>query len=125
MQRHWEHLGEFERNGFTVVVDKTWEDIHPGDLFDDSVHDLKEICDKIDRGVYDWFMLRVRCLIDGHELGFNCLGGCLYENPKDVLTDGTVEDILWEAMNEAKAEARRLSTKLFMLTIANSHTQEA
>ena len=125
MQRHYEQLAEFEREGFTVVVDKTWEDLHPGDCFDDTVSDIQEICDKIDRGVYDWFMLRVRVMFEGHVLGTGHLGGCLYEDPKDVLTDGIVEDILWEAMNEAKSEARKLSTKLFLLTIANSHTQEA
>ena len=118
-------LGEFKRDGFDVVVDKSWEDCHPADLFDESLHDIKEICDKIDRGVWDWFIVRVRVMVDGHELGVSHLGGNLYEDAKDVLTDGTVEDILWEAMAEAKKEARLLSSKLFLLTITNSHTQEA
>ena len=123
--RHWEQLAEFKRDGFNVVVDKSWEDTHPGDLFDDSVHDIKEICEKIDRGIYDWFLLRVRVMVDELEMSNGYLGGCLYENATDVLTDGTVEDILWEAMADAKKTARLLSSKLFLLTIANSHTQEA
>jgi hypothetical protein len=57
-------------------------------------------------------MLRVRVLFDGHELGSHYLGGCLYEDAKQVLSDGTVEDCLIEAMHEAKQEVRRLKAKL-------------
>ena len=125
MQRHWEQLATYDREGFKVVVDKSWEDAHPGDLFDDSVYDIEDICRQIDRGDLDWFMVRVRCMFEGHVLGEAHLGGMLYEDSKEVLTDGMIEDIIWEAMNEAKSEARKLSTKLFLLTIANSHTLEA
>jgi hypothetical protein len=51
-------------------------------------------------------------MLDGHELGTHYLGGCLYEDAKQVLTDGTVEDCLIEAMHEAKQEVKRLKAKL-------------
>ena len=60
--RYFDKLSEFERNGLTVIVDKTYEDISPRDLFEES--DVDEIIRKIDRGIYDWFMLRVRVMFE-------------------------------------------------------------
>ncbi len=122
--RHFDELARYEREGFEIIVDKTWEDMHPRDCFDDSVTDIGQLCEQIDTGYYDWFMLRVRCLVDGHELAAEYLGGCCYENAKDVLTDGVAEDIIWTAMNEAKQRAAALSQRLFMLSLRNSHTLE-
>ncbi len=122
--RHFDELARYEREGFEIIVDKTWEDMHPRDCFDDSVTDIGQLCEQIDTGYYDWFMLRVRCLVDGHELAAEYLGGCCYENARDVLTDGVAEDIIWTAMNEAKQRAAALSQRLFMLSLRNSHTVE-
>jgi len=122
--RHFDELARYEREGFEIIVDKTWEDTHPRDCFDDSVTDIGKLCEQIDTGYYDWFMLRVRCLVDGHELAAEYLGGCCYENARDVLTDGVAEDIIWTAMNEAKQRAAALSQRLFMLSLRNSHTVE-
>jgi hypothetical protein len=104
--RHYDELARFERDGFEVVVDKTWEDLHPRDCFE--VEDAERICVQVDEGSLDWFMLRVRVMFDGHEFGSSYLGGCCYEDAREVLTDGTMEDILYEAMKEAREEARRL-----------------
>ena len=110
--RHWDELLREPRDGFEVVVDKTWEDISPRDLFDDSVTDIDEICRKIDSYDLDWFMLRARVLLDGHELGEHIVGGFLYEDAREVLTDGMAEDLIYAAMEEAKQEARRLQGSL-------------
>lgn len=110
--RHWEELARYEREGFEIIVDKSWEDISPYDLFDDSVTDIAEICRKIDSYDLDWFMLRARVLLDGHELGSHIVGGFLYEDAREVLTDGMAEDLIWEAMREAREEARRLQGSL-------------
>ena len=106
--RHYDELASFDRDGFFVVVDKTWEDLNPKDQFDDCVTDLDKMCQDIDRGVLDWFMLRVRVLVDGHELASEYLGGCLYEDPKEVLTDGVAEDMIDIAMITAKREVYRM-----------------
>ena len=113
--RYYDQLAVFERNGFDVIVDKTYEDMHPRDSFDDSCHDIDEICKEIDRGYLDWFMLRVRVLFDGLELGSAYLGGCLYENPNEILSDGTAEDIIGEAMKEAKQRVIKLKDQFVML----------
>lgn len=109
--QHYDELARYERNGFDVIVDKTWEDIDPRGQFEDS--DLDEIVEKINNDTYEWFMLRVRVMFDGHEMGSHYLGGCLYEDAREVLTDGTAEDCIDEAMAEAKEEVNRLAGALW------------
>ena len=109
MQIYYDELATYEREGFTVIVDKTYEDMHPRDSFDDSVSDIDEICRDIDRGHLEWFMLRVRVLVEGLELSSQHLGACLYEDAREILTDGTAEDIIGEALTDAKKQVYRLS----------------
>jgi hypothetical protein len=108
MKRDYDEIDSFERDGFTVIVDKTYEDISPRDCFDDSVSDIDEIIKDIERGHLDWFMLRVRLMVDEYEIASEYLGGMLYENPREVLTDGTVEDLIAQAMITAKREVYRM-----------------
>jgi hypothetical protein len=117
--RYYDQLAEYERDGYTIIVDKSYEDdITPRDTFDDSCHDIDEICRDIDRGHLDWFMLRVRVLVEGLELSSEYLGGCLYEDPREILTDGTAEDIIDTAMTDAKKQVYRLSKKFTELSYA-------
>ncbi len=113
--RYYDHLATYQRNGFEVIVDKTWEDVAIRDCFDDSCYDIRDMEQKVESGELDWFMLRVRVLFEGHEFGSAYLGGCMYEDAKEVLTDGTAEDLIWEAMIQAKEEVQRLSHKLWAL----------
>ncbi len=115
MQREYETLAEFSRGPFWIIVDKTWEDLHPRDCFDTGNED--DICQKIHDGTYDWFMLRVRAFFDGHELGSSHLGACCYEVARDVLTDGTAEEFIEEALKEARAAVGSLKEKLAQLEI--------
>jgi hypothetical protein len=110
MMRHYEEIGQFERDGFTIVVDKTWEDIDPWSQLNECFDDRDELYRKINDGDLEWFMLRVRAMLNGHELAAKYLGGCLYDWNKvaDVLTDGTVEDCLLEVLPEARVEALQL-----------------
>ena len=107
--RYYDTRAEFERDGYDIIVDKTYEDLNPRDSFDESCTDIDEIVKDIDRGHLEWFMLRVRVLVEGLELGSAYLGGCLYEDPREILTDGTAEDFIAEAMVEAKSKVYRLS----------------
>ena len=118
MTRYYDTIAEFERDGYDIIVDKTYEDLNPRDCFDDSVCDVNEIIKDIDRGHLEWFMLRVRVLVEGLELGSAYLGGCLYEDPREILTDGTAEDFIAEAMVEAKSQVYRLSRKFTELSYA-------
>jgi hypothetical protein len=49
-------------------------------------------------------------------MGSHYLGGCLYERPEEVLTDGIAEDCIWEALNEAKRDVYRLKQKFAELS---------
>jgi hypothetical protein len=108
--RHYDEIARFQREGFEVIVDKTWEDIDPWSQLSECYDDREELYRKINDGDLDWFMLRVRAMLNGHELAVKYLGGCLYDwnRVSDVLTDGTVEDCLLEVLPEARAEAQRL-----------------
>jgi hypothetical protein len=114
--RYYDTLATMQRDGFEIIVDKTWEDIPLADLFDTSIdpdtglpyYDVEQMARDIDRGNLDYFMLRVRALVDGHELGSSYVGGFLYEDASEVLRDGIAEDMIYEAIAEAKKEALRL-----------------
>ena len=106
--RDYTELASYDREGFLVIVDKTWEDISLRDCFDDTCYDIADMERKVNSYDLDWFMLRVRVLFNGHELGSHYLGGCLYEDAREVLTDGTAEDCIAEALIEARREARSL-----------------
>ena len=110
--RYYDTIAEFERDGFEIIVDKSYEDLHPRDCFDDSCYDIDQLCKDIDSGRYEWFMLRVRALVDGHEMGSAYLGGCLYEDAREVLSDGTAEDQIYMAIEEAKKAVWPLMRKL-------------
>jgi len=121
--RHYTELATYEREGFEIIVDKTWEDIPLDHLFDTSedpdtgkpYYDIHEMYTQIEMGSLDYFMLRVRALVDGHELGSSYVGGFLYEDATEVLRDGTAESMIGEAIDEARKEAQRLVGSLSKL----------
>ena len=116
MRRYYDTLAEFERDGYDIIVDKTYEDIHPRDCFDDSVSDIKQLCEDIECGNLDWFILRVRVLVEGLEIGSSSVGGCLYKDAREVLTDGLAENEIDVALSEAKKDVYRLSRKFLELS---------
>jgi hypothetical protein len=116
MTRYYDTLAEFERDGYDIIVDKSWEDLSVRDCFDDSCHDIDTIIKDIDSGRLDWFMLRVRVMVEGLELNSEYLGGCLYKDAREVLTDGTADDIIDQALSRAKQEVYRLKQKFAELS---------
>jgi hypothetical protein len=115
MNRYYDTLLDEQRGPFQIIVDKTWEDLNPRDLFDDTVTDIEDICTKINRCDLDWFMLRVRVLFEGHELAAEHVGGFLYEDAAEVLRDGTAEDLIGSALDQARTAAAELFHKLQQL----------
>ena len=109
--RYYDTLAEYEREGYTVIVDKTYEDLDPKDCFDESCYDIKEMYEDINSGKLDWFMLRVRVLVEGLELDSEYLGGMLYADPKECLTDGSAEDLIAQSLANAKQQVYRLYKK--------------
>jgi hypothetical protein len=123
--RHWTELLREQRKGFEIIVDKTWEDIPLDHLFDTSIdpdtgkpyYDVKDMARKIDNCDLDYFMLRARVLLDGHEMGSHIVGGFLYEDARETLKDGMAEDLIYQAMSDAKNEVLRLRSKLAELDL--------
>ena len=116
--RYYDRLAEFERDDFDIIVDKTWEDIAIRDCFDDSCYDIADMENKVNSGQLDWFMLRVRVLVEGLELGSSYLGGCMYADAREVLKDGTAEDLIAEAMDQARARVYPLYKRFAVLNEA-------
>jgi hypothetical protein len=111
MKQYYDELATYERDGFEIIVEKTYEDTHPSDLFDDSVSDIKQLCHDIECGNLDWFILRVRVLVEGLELGSSSVGGCLYKDARECLTDGLAENEIDVALAEAKGQVYGLYKK--------------
>ena len=118
MQRYYDELATYERDGFEIIVDKTYEDLDPKDMFDNELDDIDRIYSDINNGNLDWFMLRVRVLAGGLELGTDYVGGFLYKDAREVLTDGVVEDMIYTAMQEAKKQVRELADKFCQMALA-------
>lgn len=124
-QRHWDILEERDMGQFHVIIDKSWEDMHPKDLFDTSIDpetglpyfDIEDICRKIDSYDLEWFMLRARVFYEDVELGEHILGGFLYEDAREVLKDGVADDVVYGAVCEAKTHAYRLKEKFHALDL--------
>jgi len=107
--RYWDELLREQRGDLEIVVDKSWEDIPIRDLFDDSCYDIKEMEDKVNSGQLDWFMLRARVFVEGLEISDAIVGGFMYEDARETLRDGTAEDLIYQAIEEAKPQFYRLS----------------
>lgn len=125
MQRYYDELLNEQRGPFTVILDKTYEDLDPKDCFDDGVDeatglpifDMKQMYEDINNGNLDWFMLRVRVFFDGVELASDYVGGFLYKDAREVLTDGTAEDMIDGAIDAAKKEAALMKKRFQELVI--------
>ena len=125
MNRHYDTLLEEMRGPYKVILDKTYEDLDPKDCFDDGIDeatglpifDIEQMYKDINSGNLDWFMLRVRVFFDGVELASDYIGGFLYKDAREVLTDGVAEDMIYGAIEDAKKEALSMKQKFAMLEI--------
>ena len=107
--RYWDELLREQRGDLEIVVDKSWEDCSIRDLFDESCCDIEDLENKVNWGDLDWFMLRARVFVEGLEVGDSIVGGFLYADAREVLKDGTAEDLIYQAIEEAKPKFYRLS----------------
>ncbi len=114
--RYWDELLREQRGDLEVVVDKSWEDIPVRDCFDDTCFDIKDMEDKVNSGELDWFMLRARVFVEGLEVGSSIVGGFMYEDARETLKDGTAEDLIYQAIEEAKPQFYRLARAFAGLT---------
>ena len=107
--RNYETIHTEDTRGFHVVFSVTPEDSHPRDCFDLTEEELKDLCDKIDRGLYAWFDARIDVYQDGMLLGSDFLGGCLYETPMHFVKESEYYD---DMINNAIADAEHSLIKI-------------
>lgn len=105
-------IQEFSRDGFDVTVDVCAEDTPLQDCYDDTCYDISDMVRKVNYGVLDWFRVRVTVHVAGVEWGRADLGGCLYADATDVLCDGVAEDLVQEALDQARETSRKLQDQL-------------
>lgn len=116
MTNYWEELYTEKCEGFDIVASICPEEIHPSECFDTSIdpdtgepyYDTEQMAQDIDNGKYQWFVLRVQAFKNGVLLGSSYLGGNLYENPLDIITDGSYQDFRTEAIDEANETLSKL-----------------
>lgn len=100
--QYWTQFHTEQHDKFTIVASWNYEDCPIADCFDESCDDIKEYERKVENGDLYWFILRVQVFLNGVMLGCDYLGGCMYENVEDVLTDGMYEDVKYQAIQQAE-----------------------
>ena len=102
-----------DRDGFEVRVGYFYEDIHPNELFDDTVYETDKMAKRIDAGYDAWFGFWAKAYLDGHELGYANLGGLYYKDDHaesiiEKKEEHWYEDVIYEAVEQAKKESGSL-----------------
>jgi hypothetical protein len=111
--QHYELIHTEQYQGFDISFYATHEDMHPRDCFDDSITDIDELCNKIDNGDYVWFIAKVTASKNGIELASDYLGGCLYDNLMQFVTeDGYYNDMRQAVLSEAKKAIQQLTNEV-------------
>lgn len=95
---HWELIYEESREGFDIQFFVAPEQDDPRDHFDDDGETARAIAE----GRYDWFTARVCASKAGVLLGNDYLGACCYETARDFVGPGYYEDMVAEAIAQAR-----------------------
>ena len=77
-----ETLWTFSTARFRVVCE-----IEPDFDLDLSFDDTGEVAEKLESGEYTAFQTRVAVYLDGNQIAADYLGGSIYANPEDFVTD--------------------------------------
>ena len=108
---------EFRYANFDVIVDWTYEDSAIRDCFDEEVSDVAEMERRCEAYLDTHYIARVRAMYDGVEMGSAVVGSCYaYDcSPEDDINSGIggyLEDMIEEAVDEARTEAVRMLDRL-------------
>lgn len=109
-------------DGFDIELAIIDEDTPLEDVFDDSVQDLDELNEQIESGEFIHFIARVRAKYNGHVLGEDFLGSCLYVNVEEFYTtyrDDYYMDMVYSAIHEAKKKLLGFAPKIAELQMSN------
>lgn len=115
--RYWYEVKRFKQEQFDVIVDWTYEDSTIGSCFDETVTDIEDMIRRCNTGIDTHYVARVRVFYDGCEMGSATLGSCYAYGcgPEDDINagiSGYLEDMLYEAMDDARGEAVKMLDRL-------------
>jgi hypothetical protein len=115
--RFWHYVETREIDQFSVIIDWTYEDAPLDSMFDETVSDIEDMARRCNAGIDTHYIARVRVFYDGHEMGSSTLGSCYaYDcDPADDIEagiSGYLEDMIEEAMDEARGEAVKMLDRL-------------
>ena len=114
---YYHTVKEFRYAEFNVIVDWTYETCSVRDCFDETEEQYEEMERRQDAHLDTHYIARVRAMYDGVEMGSAHLGSCYaYDcSPEDDINDGIggyLEDMVEEAIDEARSEAVRMLDRL-------------
>ena len=108
---------EFKYAEFDIIVDWTYEHCSVRDCFDETEEQFLEMERRQEAHLDTHYIARVRAMYDGVEMGCAVLGSCYaYDcSPEDDINDGIggyLEDMIEEAVDQAREEAVRMLDRL-------------
>jgi hypothetical protein len=104
---------EFDHDQFTVEIAFAPDDTPVDQLFDTEADYYPELIENLESGFWQHMICRVQALYDGKVMGESYLGSIVAESPADWIaqddkTDGVVNDLVIQAVDEAGNEAVRM-----------------
>ena len=114
---YWYEAKTFKVDQFDIIVDWTYEDCSVRDCFDETEEEFSEMERRLNADLDTHYMVRVRAMYDGVEMGVAHLGSCYaYDcSPEDDINDGIsgyLADMVDEAVDQARNEAVALLQRL-------------
>ena len=107
----------FKVDQFDVFVDWTYEDCSIRDCFDETDEQFAEMERRLEAYLDTHYIVRVRAMYDGVEMGCSTLGSCYARDcsPEDDINDGIggyLADMVDEAVDDARTEAVAMLQRL-------------
>ena len=115
--RDFYRVKNFKVDQFDVFVDWTYEDCSIRDCFDETDEEFAEMERRLDAYLDTHYIVRVRAMYDGVEMGCSTLGSCYARDcsPEDDINDGIggyLADMVDEAVDDARTEAVAMLQRL-------------
>ena len=117
MRQFYSTVQEFTQDQFNIIVDWTYEDFSIRDCFEETEERFAEMERRLELYLDTHYIMRVRALYNGVEMGCSTLGSCYaYDcSPAEDITKNMtdyLEDLVTEAVAEARTNATAMLEKM-------------
>ena len=114
---YYHTVKEFKYAEFDMIIDWTYEHCSVRDCFEETEEEYAEMERRQEAYLDTHYIARVRAMYDGVEMGSSSLGSCYARDcsPEDDINDGIdgyLEDMIAEAVDDARHEAVRMLDRL-------------